>query len=145
MDEPIALAEWPEVNASWKHPETAADIRVLRTFLSERLNDGLEDLRQKKVIGQSLDACARITGSLQDPEFARLKRYENDLPELFILSRVDMIEDPAALEITISLEHADGVRCPRCWRWVPELIETDTWGPVSPRCSEALEQISLHT
>ena len=145
LDEPIALAEWPEVNASWKHPETAADIRVLRTFLSERLNDGLEDLRQKKVIGQSLDACATITGSSKNPEFACLKRYENDLPELFILSQVNVIEDPDALEITISLEHAHGVRCPRSWRWVPELVETDAWGPVSPRCAEALKQISLHT
>jgi isoleucyl-tRNA synthetase len=117
----------------------------LRTFLSEKLNDGLEELRQKKTIGQSLDACAKITGSLQDPEFVRLKHYENDLPELFILSQVDLIEDPKAHETTITLNHADGVRCPRCWRWVPELVETDAWGPVSPRCSESLEQISLHT
>lgn len=142
-DEPIALQRWPRVDPSWKHPETAADIRALRTFLSEKLNDGLEGLRQQKIIGQSLDACAKITGSLQDPEFARLKSYENDLPELFILSQVDLIEDPEAREVIVSLDHADGVRCPRCWRWVPELVETDDWGPVSPRCSEALEQIAF--
>jgi isoleucyl-tRNA synthetase len=144
-NEPIALTEWPRVDPSWKHPEIAADVSALRTFLSEKLNDGLEELRQKKTIGQSLDACAKITGSLQDPEFVRLKHYENDLPELFILSQVDLIEDPKAHETTITLNHADGVRCPRCWRWVPELVETDAWGPVSPRCSESLEQISLHT
>ena len=133
------------MDTSWKHPETADDIQSLRTFLSERLNDGLEELRQKKIIGQSLDACATITGSLQDPEFARLKCYENDLPELFILSEVKLIENPEAREMTITLEHADGVRCPRCWRWVSELVETETWGAVSPRCSEALEQILLNT
>lgn len=144
-DEPIALTKWPGVDPSWKHPETAADFRALRTFLSEKLNDGLEELRQKKTIGQSLDACATIHGSLKDPEFARLKHYEKDLPELFILSQVVLIEKPEAQEISITLDHADGVRCPRCWRWVPELIETDAWGAVSPRCSEALEQILLHT
>ncbi len=144
-DKPIALTEWPKVEASWKHPEIADDICALRTFLSENLNEGLEELRQKKAIGQSLDACAKITGSLQDPEFARLKHYESDLPELFILSQVDLIEDPEAREVTITLDHADGVRCPRCWRWVPELVETEDWGPVSPRCSEALEQILLNT
>ncbi len=144
-NEPIALTDWPKVNSSWKYPEIAEDIRALRSFLSEQLNDGLEELRQKKTIGQSLDACARITGSLQNPEFARLKRYENDLPELFILSQVNLIEDPEAHEIKISLDHSDGVRCPRCWRWVPELVKTDAWGAVSPRCAEALEEPLLHT
>ena len=141
-DEPIALTSWPEINPSWKHPETAADIQILRTFLSEKLNDGLEELRQKKKIGQSLDACATIRGSLQDPEFERLKRYEKDLPELFILSDVKLVENTDLHKIEITLEHASGVRCPRCWRWVPELIETDSWGAVSPRCFEALNQIS---
>lgn len=144
-DEPIALTDWPKVNPAWKHPETAADIRTLRTFLSEKLNDGLEELRQKKTIGQSLDACATIAGSLRDPEFVRLKRYENDLPELFILSEVKLIEDPDLHEMKVTLEHAAGVRCPRCWRWVPELVETDAWGAVSPRCSDALNQISQNT
>ena len=140
-DTPMALSEWPRVDPSWKHPETSADIHALRTFLSENLNEGLEELRQKKVIGQSLDACAKITGSLQDPEFARLKHYESDLPELFILSQVDLIENSEAREVEVALDHADGVRCPRSWRWVPELVETDEWGPVSPRCAEALKQI----
>lgn len=144
-DDPIALTEWPSANPSWKHPETAEDINALRNFLSEKLNDGLEELRQKKVIGQSLDAVATITGSLQDPEFARLKRYENDLPELFILSQVNLNEKPEAREIEVSLDHSDGVRCPRSWRWVPELVHTDAWGPVSPRCAEALEEISQNT
>jgi isoleucyl-tRNA synthetase len=141
-DEPIALASWPDVDAAWDQPEVAADIRALRTFLSEKLNDGLESLRQQKTIGQSLDAKAVITGSLNDPEFARLKHYESDLPELFILSQVVVVENTTATELTVELAHADGVRCPRSWRWVPELVETDEWGPVSPRCADALQQLS---
>ena len=144
--EPIALTEWPQVDPSWQHPETASDIRALRTFLSEKLNEGLEDLRQKKIIGQSLDARATITGSLEDPEFARLKRYESDLPELFILSQVNLVESSVtAPEMTIQLDHAEGVRCPRSWRWVPALVETKEWGSVSPRCAEALYQILSKT
>ena len=141
-DEPIALAGWPDVDTAWDQPEVAADIRALRTFLSEKLNDGLESLRQQKTIGQSLDAKAVITGSLNDPEFARLKHYESDLPELFILSQVVVVENTTATELTVELAHADGVRCPRSWRWVPELVETDEWGPVSPRCADALQQLS---
>jgi isoleucyl-tRNA synthetase len=142
---PIALSDWPYVNKAWDQPEIAADIRALRTFLSEKLNDGLEDLRQKKAIGQSLDAKATITGSPSDPVFARLKKYESDLPELFILSQVTVIDDENSPELSVEVAHADGVRCPRSWRWVPELVATETWGPVSPRCAEALKQILSST
>jgi isoleucyl-tRNA synthetase len=140
-DSPIALADWPVVDSAWEDAETAADIRALRAFLSNQLNDRLETLRQQKTIGQSLDAKAVITGSLNDPDFARLKKYEADLPELFILSEVSVLESTDASELQIEVAHADGVRCPRSWRWVPELVETEKWGAVSPRCAEALQFI----
>jgi isoleucyl-tRNA synthetase len=98
-------------------------------------------LRQQKTIGQSLDAKALITGSATDPDFARLKKYEASLPELFILSQVTVTESACASELSIEVSHADGVRCPRSWRWVEALVETEKWGPVSARCKEALEQI----
>ncbi len=140
-DQPIALADWPVVDPAWDDAETAADIRALRSFLSTHLNDPLEALRQKKEIGQSLDAKAVITGASSDPEFSRLKKYESDLPELFILSQVTVVESNEASELTIEVAHADGVRCPRSWRWVPELVETENWGAVSPRCAKALQSI----
>lgn len=144
-NQPIALTDWPEVDAAWKSPEVAADVRALRSFLAEKLNDPLESLRQKKVIGQSLDAKATITGSSEDPEWARLKKYADDLPELFILSQVNVVESKESKDLQIEVDHADGVRCPRSWRWVESLVDTDEWGPVSPRCEEALQQIKQST
>jgi isoleucyl-tRNA synthetase len=141
-DQAIALSDWPTADPAWDHAETAADIRALRTFLSTQLNDRLESLRQQKTIGQSLDAKAVITGSSKSPEFACLKKYESDLPELFILSQVILIDSADADELKIEVTHADGVRCPRSWRWVAELVETERWGAVSPRCAEALKSIS---
>jgi isoleucyl-tRNA synthetase len=140
-DTPIALLDWPGIDPKWESPDVASDIRALRTFLSEELNDPLESLRQRKVIGQSLDAKATISGPADNADWARLKKYEADLPELFILSQVNLIESETGTELTIDVDHADGVRCPRSWRWVESLIDTDEWGPVSPRCQEALQQI----
>ena len=144
-DSPIGLTDWPQIDPAWDRPDVAADIRALRSFLSETLNDGLEALRQKKVIGQSLDAKAEITGPSDDPVFARLQRYEADLPELFILSQVTLTEANDATDLSVHVDHADGVRCPRSWRWVEALVDTDEWGPVSARCKGALEQISNST
>ena len=83
-----------------------------------------------------------ITGSSNNPEFALLQKYASDLPELFILSQVALIESAESSELSIEVAHADGVRCPRSWRWVPELVEAKYWGPVSARCAEALNHLS---
>lgn len=140
-EKPIALEAWPKVDDAWDNEEIASEIAVLRTFLSEYVNEPLEQLRQDKVIGQSLDAKAVITGKAGNPTFDLLKKYEADLPELFILSQVAVTETADAEELTVTADHADGVRCPRSWRWVPELVDTEEWGPVSPRCADALAQI----
>ncbi|MFP4674251.1 MAG: isoleucine--tRNA ligase [Opitutales bacterium] len=144
-DAPVALADWPVPDPAWDRPDDAETVNALLRFLTTHLNEPLEKLRQEKVIGQSLDAKAHITGSPKDPEFARLQRYKEDLPELFILSQVLLSENPEATGISVEVDHADGVRCPRSWRWVEALVDTEEWGPVSPRCKEALEQISQAT
>ena len=141
-DQVIALADWPVVDPAWDDAETASDISALRSFLSTQVNERLEGLRQQKTIGQSLDAKVVITGSSSDPDFARLQKYANDLPELFILSQVTLIESSESNELSVEVAHADGVRCPRSWRWVPELVETENWGAVSPRCAEILNHPS---
>jgi isoleucyl-tRNA synthetase len=139
----IALTEWPKKNADWEFTQSAEDINQLLKFLNTHLNEKLEALRQKKTIGQSLDAKAMISGPSGDPMIQLLKKYEGDLAELFILSQVGVSPDENANALEISVAHADGEKCPRSWRWVPELVDTDQWGPVSPRCKEALEALNL--
>ncbi len=142
---PVALATWPESNPQWENPGVASEINSLRDFLSGSLNEPLEKLRQDKVIGQSLDAKAVITGPSGDATMQLLKKYEADLPELFILSQVSVHLEESTEAILAQVDHADGVRCPRSWRWVPELVHTDAWGTVSPRCAEALQQTNTST
>ena len=38
----------------------------------------------------------------------------------------------------VKVSHAEGIRCPRSWRWVPTLVKTEDFGDVSPRCKKAL-------
>jgi isoleucyl-tRNA synthetase len=141
-DQPIALEAWPYVDERWNHDLIASEINTLRHFLAEQINEPLETLRQNKVIGQSLDAKVVITGRSGDSTFDLLQKYAADLPELFILSQVHLVESTEADHIEVQVAHADGVRCPRSWRWVSELVHTDEWGEVSPRCAEALKFIS---
>ena len=136
---PVALARWPEIDPQWRNQAIASEIDLLLKFLNEHLNEKLEMLRQEKVIGQSLDAKALISGPESDPMIQLLKKYSGDLAEIFILSEVSVAENNNLDTLEIEVKHADGEKCPRSWRWVPELVETKQWGRVSPRCKIALE------
>ena len=106
-----------------------------------KINEVLESLRSSKEIGQSLEAELVITCSNEDDLFEILDRRQDQLAELFIVSSVIVKPREANSELTISAHHAPGVRCPRSWRWVPELVEVDGWGQVSPRCAQVLNKI----
>jgi isoleucyl-tRNA synthetase len=117
--------------------------------LRDAVNIEIERLRQAKVVGKSLEAKVevRATGRLA----TLLERYRDDLPTLFITSDVIVSGAPSAGDgtvykesddswATIVVSRADGVRCDRCWRYVPA-VSTD---PASPglcrRCEDALAE-----
>ena len=137
--EPLALQAWPEVDSAWRGGPKVEDVRTILAFKTTVVNEALEKLRVEKVIGQSLDAEVEILGHPDNESFAALSRNEDCLAELFITSSVILKADPDAQgEPTVEVRHASGVRCPRSWRWVPELTYVEPWGEVSSRCAEAL-------
>jgi len=136
-EEVLCLQSWPKADPSWYDEGTVAEIQAIFDFKANILNEKLEELRTGKEIGQSLDAEVEIRGTLSDETFHVLRKREVELPELFIVSSVVLVDDPDG-DLLVEARHAPGVRCPRRWRWVPELVSTSSWGDVSPRCAKAL-------
>jgi len=138
-DDCLALQEWPQCTDLSEKQQACIDVQSLLDLKDSKVNESLENLRVKKEIGQSLDA--EVT--LQIPEEGELdqtiRRFNLDeLAELFIVSQIIVSSLPAGEDIRVSAQHASGVRCPRSWRWVPELVHVEPWGDVSPRCAEVL-------
>jgi len=138
-DDCLALQEWPQCTDLSEKQQACIDVQSLLDLKDSKVNESLENLRVKKEIGQSLDA--EVT--LQIPEEGELdqtiRRFNLDeLAELFIVSQIIVSSLPAGEDIRVSAKHASGVRCPRSWRWVPELVHVEPWGDVSPRCAEVL-------
>lgn len=127
---------WPEVNPDWAAAKTATELDAILSF-REKVNEELERLRQSKAIGRSLDAQVTITPSHSDPLTPLLHTYRERLPELFIVSRVSLAA-PTDDATHITVTKAEGVQCPRCWRWVDGLKSASDHGDVCPRCYEAL-------
>ncbi|MDR2981258.1 MAG: isoleucine--tRNA ligase [Puniceicoccales bacterium] len=136
IEDSIHLQKWPEADASWKNDAAASEFETLLSVL-DKVNVGLEALRQSKTIGQSLDAQVLVFGDPAEPEYALLMRNEDILAETFIVSDVRLIHG-AGTELRVETLKAEGVRCPRSWRWVPQLVNAGEFGMVSPRCRDAL-------
>ena len=102
----------------------------------------IEPLRKNKKIGSSLQAKVVLSTTLA--ELALLERYAKDLPMLFIVSEVELRSGPDAVEATarphVTIERAGGVKCERCWRYVPSISRDPAWAGLCDRCQEALAQ-----
>jgi isoleucyl-tRNA synthetase len=138
----IHLEDWPLLPEAWNLPDTSAKVEKLFT-MRDAVNEQLEVLRSEKKIGKSVEASLLIRLSPEDALSPILKELEAHLAEFFIVSTVKITDDTASSELTFAVQAAEGERCPRCWRTVPELHESD-FGPVCSRCADALASCPTH-
>ena len=138
----VLLQDWPQVNPECVFEEEAAEFDALLKVLDD-VNLKLDALRSAKVIGQSLEAVLTISGDPADATFALLKKHAALLAETFIVSEVRLVDAPAGTPLAVEAVKAETlgyVRCPRSWRWLPELVDAGTFGKVSARCRDALKE-----
>ena len=123
--------------------------RLLR--IREAVNAEIEHLRQRKILGTSLEAQVAIAATGATARL--LEEHQADLPMFFIASAVhvtavDQLADDAVPQVIqadgrarIEVARAEGVKCQRCWRYVPAVsTEADHTG-VCERCANALEVV----
>jgi isoleucyl-tRNA synthetase len=106
----------------------------------------LEALRLAKSIGKSLDASIQVIATEGSVDAAVLKQYEAALAEFFNVSQASVQVVGASQNVAavlIEAQVADGVKCGRCWRVVPDVGVDDRWSQVCGRCAEALEAIGF--
>jgi isoleucyl-tRNA synthetase len=114
--------------------------------IRELVNIELEALRANKAIGKGLDAAVTLITTEGSDEGMILRRYEDALPEFFNVSQVTVqpvgaTKDAAA--VIVEAATADGAKCERCWRVVPDVGSDSRWPTVCARCSEALDAINF--
>ncbi len=118
----ILLSDWAVVNPQWDNDvleEEYAELLKVREIVSK----AIEPLRssEDKIIGSSLEADVLITGNSLDI----LKKYENELSDLFIVSHafVEQNSDFNSIskytqdEYTVDVQKAVGEKCQRCWKY----------------------------
>jgi isoleucyl-tRNA synthetase len=74
-----------------------------------------------------------------------LSKYEDQLPELFNVSKVTVMQ-AAGIPLESFQIHwipATGSKCDRCWRHVPDVGQEKKYPTVCLRCVEALDAIDF--
>jgi isoleucyl-tRNA synthetase len=134
----VHLEEFPKVDQFLAPDIVSVWDRLME--VRDHVNAALEEKRKDKVIGNSLGASVTLTAS--GPIAALLDQYREQLPTLFIVSdlTVHLGAADGADEIRVDVGKARGVKCGRCWRYVPSVRTEPDWSGICDRCVEALAE-----
>ncbi len=104
----------------------------------------LEEARQNKIIGNSLEA--KIIFTAADEPLHLLESFEPHLMDLLQVSEIEWSGDisekakPSSLfpSLFIEIEKASGSKCERCWKWRNDLGSDSHHPTICKTCTEAL-------
>ena len=102
----------------------------------------LEEARNQKQIGKSLEAQVKLTAS--DSLYPTLEKHRDELRYLFIVSAVALEKSPSGNgtnPLTIEISKAAGEKCERCWNHSVHVGEDKEYPTVCERCSAVLKEI----
>jgi isoleucyl-tRNA synthetase len=132
----VHIAEFPEAAASDADKELLAVWQRLFDVRAD-VQKALEEKRNEKMIGASLEATVKlVTGGAQ---FDLLKRYEEDLPSLLIVSGV-ALEQGEGEGLRVEVARAPGQKCERCWNWSKTVGRDVRFPTLDERCVRQVEE-----
>ncbi len=142
-DNSVHLRQFPDVPESWTAPELAAKWDTIRDVRTVVLG-ALEIERKEKRIGASLQANPTIHVS---PSIAETLKGA-DLAEICITSDAKLVTDAAPEEafriqaiadVAVTVGMAEGNKCERCWKVLPDVgLDPDVPGTCG-RCADAVK------
>jgi isoleucyl-tRNA synthetase len=138
----VHLTELPSAS---NQRDEALTARWERLFaLRERVLAKLEEARNSKLIGGSLEAAVVIRPRLEDED--TFNYFRDQLRYVFIVSEVrpardGELEGGSPVLTQIAIERAQGQKCERCWNYSTRVSESSRYPTVCERCIAALEEI----
>jgi isoleucyl-tRNA synthetase len=141
-DSSIHLTDMPDTPAEWQNEPLAESVVKVRQ-VRRVVTSALELKRQDKVIGSSLEAAPIV--HVRDQEVLALLRTL-PIDDICITSGLVLSSDPMPAEafrlpeiegVGVVFEKADGEKCQRCWKILPDVGQHSHAG-VCGRCNDAL-------
>ena len=133
----------PSFDEALTFADTAARYEELFA-LRDHVMKALELARAEKRIGKSLDA--KVSVFAEGAAYDTLKAFESELPTLFIVSQVALVNAAAPADVTVEegapiaakVDAAEGEKCDRCWNYTTDAYHDGEDGCLCPRCRRVL-------
>jgi len=138
------LALFPVLNPEWKDDTLVARWERIMKVRAD-VSKALELARVAKTVGLSLDAAVTIVAPAELLSF--LREYEEELPSIFIVSKV-VLTDVMAGEcwasenvegLQVQVTAAPGDKCERCWCYSEQLGSDADHPVICPKCTAAVK------
>ncbi|MBE6915143.1 MAG: isoleucine--tRNA ligase [Ruminococcaceae bacterium] len=135
--ESVFFNDMPKVNPAYDDAGLTAKWARIATIRDE-VNLALEAARNDRLIGKSLEAAVTLSADGELYDF--LAGIQNDLPMICIVSAVRVVKDATGTAsanvegLRIAVEHAAGIKCPRCWMFSEEAGANAEHPELCPRC-----------
>jgi isoleucyl-tRNA synthetase len=135
----VHMALFPDGVEAWRD-DALVSRYATRLELRDLVNARLEEQRQAKVIGTSLEAAIAVAGTGRFAE-ALAGLAPDELAAFCIVSRATIeppASDQAADTLQVTVTRVDGEKCQRCWRYVPAISSAADTDGLCDRCVDAL-------
>ncbi|MHB8519566.1 MAG: isoleucine--tRNA ligase [Limisphaerales bacterium] len=139
-DDSVHLSEWKPERCKLEQLGIWDDFFNIRKLVLPEL----ERARQSKVIGKSLEAKVMIDNyvlvayakTLQHPQ--GVKALSDEFKEWLNVSQLNFPENISGGPIQVTVAHADGQKCERCWHWETDVGSHAEHPTLCARCVEAV-------
>lgn len=122
----------PAVSGAQELAQRWTRLREIRALVMRKL----EDLRSAGSIGSSLQGEVDLTASGHD--LALLQNVADQLPFIFIVSRVGVQSGTGELDISIT--PSTHQKCERCWHWRDDIGQDPVHPNICGRCVDSLNE-----
>jgi isoleucyl-tRNA synthetase len=109
--------------------------------IREKVLKALEEKREKKEIGNSLEAEVELTlFKIEDLEF--LRSFGESLAGLFLVSKIVLTAGEAGLGAPeVLVRRAEGKKCERCWNYRTSVGQDNEHATICDRCAKVIKGV----
>ncbi|MBU6418723.1 MAG: class I tRNA ligase family protein, partial [Proteobacteria bacterium] len=132
----VHLEQFEGISEIWRNSDLDRKWWQIRNQRAQ-ITPLIENLRREKVIGSSLEVRVVACPSIND---GSPMLTAEQWAEVAIVSQFEL--DSSAKDGTFEVHRAEGQKCERCWRVLPEVGANAKHPTLCQRCCEAVEEIA---
>lgn len=134
----VHLEDWP---AKLPIDLNDEEIRMWECFfkIREEVNKRLDELRQNKIIGNSLEA--KLSLVIPRDTYSLLTKFNGELKEFFLVSEIELFSSNDENSVRVDIIPLKYDKCQRCWVYSPTVGKSERYPDLCERCVKIMESI----